>query len=143
MADSQPPNDINPKKEIAARRSEKDKKLLIKKMERWIDDNLNPHPFYPEITELLIRKFVQKFGKQNEHAKLIQSELKKLRPKGRPVEIDNVKLKVIESYYEMTKAAHKDWNHQQCLESVAKGLGYEGTESWKTIQEYVTKARKL
>jgi hypothetical protein len=139
MTDSKSPDDPATKEinEVDAR------KIFEKRLDRWIDENLESFWLHSEFAEKFIKKFIQKFGKNNDYAKLIQSELKKLRPKNRPIKNDDNRKRRVEAEYQLLRACERGWSRQECLEHLAIMHGYQGRESWKKVEKIITDARKI
>jgi len=122
------------------RSSPKEMKRLNERMKHWIDNNIYPPIFYPEITELLIKEFIRKFGTTHENAQLIESELKKARPKGRRPKYSKSKVK--EEFRMLKESPNNSLSYKERLQYLAKQYLLPGDEAWKVIENLINTAKK-
>ena len=122
--------------------TDNEKEILAKRIDRWIDENLHLI-YFSEFAEAFIKKFVQKFGEDNDYAKLIKSELGRLRPSHRPKKYTDARKVRIESEYRLLREFRKEWSRQEILEFLATKHRLFGESGRKKIEQIITDARKI
>jgi len=139
--ESTPPDDISPS-QIGDSNVDNEKEILAKRMDQWIDEKLHL-AYFSEFAEIFIKKFVRKFGVDNDYAKLIKSELGKLRPSHRPKKYTDVRKMRIESEYRLLREFRNDWSREEILRFLATKHRLLGDLGWRKIEKIITEARKL